>query len=189
MRQQGSPRHHVRLHVGSPDAADGQLEFPVVQQNLIPRPHIGREPSVGCRYPAFVAGDRLGGDRQRRAGIEVGDPSGNFADPYLRSLQVLKNADMLRRAPHRLPYAGEEEAVIVVRPVGEVEPDGIHPGLDHPHEKVHLPRRGAERVEDFCPGLGFSAHGRALCEASVPVQQARRGPTRPAHRDTRRPAA
>jgi hypothetical protein len=128
--------------VTGPPTTTLQTHVPVVDQHLVPGPqHLT---------------DRRGRDRQLAVDAvwadDDGDPvacrelhrRGEVADADLRALQVADQRDRPAGALLRLADERRAVAMVVVRPVREVEPGRIHAGCD---ERVELVGRRARRPD------------------------------------------
>ena len=140
----------------------------VVDEDLVAGFEHGPE-HVGCDRNVVGTAGVLPRDHDRLAALEEGG-SVEVADSDLRALQV---CDQRERAPDRClhgAHAARAQLVLLVRPVGEVEPHSVHAGVDERSERLLVVRRGADGGDDLRPAVG-RLHQRRLPSAE-------RGPPR-----------
>ena len=162
-------RDDLAVRSGAVDALHAQPDVTVVDEDLVAgfehRPeHVGRDREV------VGAAGVLSRDHDLLAALEEGG-SVELADPDLRALQV---GDQRERAPDRClhgAHAARAPLVLVVRPVGEVEPNSVHARVDERSERLLVVRRGADGGDDLRAAVGRLHQRRLLAPAE-------RGPTR-----------
>ena len=78
-------------------------------------------------------------ERQPLAGSELDDIFAQRADAQLGAGQVLQDRDRAPRAAGRVAHAADGLGVLLERSVRIVQPCDVHPGIDHPHQRLQLP--------------------------------------------------
>ena len=93
----------------------------------------------------------------RSPGLQLDDVLAQRADPQLRPGQVLQDRDRPPRAAGGVAHAPDRLGVLLERPVRVVQPRHVHPGLDHPQQRLRLARGGSDGGDDL-----RAAHARTV---------------------------
>ncbi len=118
----------------------------------------GGEPVPADRHASRVAetGVGVGDERDGVAAAQQDLVVVEESDANLRPRQVLEDRHGAPGAAGRLPDHRRGLSVRLVRPVAEVQASHVHPGVDHPHERLGIARSRADRGDD----LGAAFHRR-----------------------------
>ena len=91
----------------------------------------------------------LGGQAELGAEVALDGIAGDVPQADLGPAQVLQHGDLARHLVADRPDGLERGRVLLVRPVREVEPEDVHPGLDQLPDHGRLPRGRPERRHDL----------------------------------------
>jgi hypothetical protein len=101
------------------------------------------------RRPRVRPHDVLGGEGEPLSVQEQRLPAHEPSQPNLGALEVLHDRDRVPPARLRVANGPDDLGVLLVSTVGEVQPDHVHAGGDHPVEHLAARAGGSDRTDDL----------------------------------------
>ena len=146
---------HRGVHLGAAHRGHVEHDLAVIEQQDSPCGNIARQFLVVQARAFGVAHLYAGVEHEFLAGLEHDLAVDELPDPDLGALQVGHDADRSSDlSTYILDQLGALE-VVLGGAMGEVEPNHVDAGADHPFEHGGVGRRRAERGDD----LGTAQHG------------------------------
>ena len=139
---------HARPHAWFFHIHDDQLQQAVVDEHTVADVKVVRMPLIRHRDFGGVHGV-LGRERHLGAVLER-KRRRNVADANPRTLQVAKDRDRTVELFRDGPHQSDRFAVLLVRPVREVDARDVHSRFDESAECLARGRRRPERAHDLC---------------------------------------
>jgi hypothetical protein len=140
----------IDLGIAPADLLHAQADGTVGEVHDVARRH--RRDELGSRdaHATRRAGAVLAaGERHHVAGLELDEVVLERPDAQLRTRQVLQDRDRPAGATGRLADAPGGVRMPLLVAVREVQPRHVHPGVDHPGERLAVARGGADRGDDL----------------------------------------
>ena len=134
----------------------------VVDEDLVARVHFLREALVADADDALVALNVAGGEREGVAVVQRDLPVPEGADAVFRAFRVEQDGDWEAQLfPDGADHV-ELCFLLLMRPVGKVQPRDVHAGKAHLGQRFLVFTGGTDGTDDFC-----FAHKQSSCCADV----------------------
>ena len=167
LTQQPAP-HDDAARVPSLHLPDPELDLPVVEEDPLLRDQGRDQRRVADREDGGVADQVAGRERHRLATPEPDGRRLQPADPYLRPLEVLEQADVATHRAGDHPDRGDRGAVLLRAAVREVDAGDVHARRDQRAQRRPRRARRPQRADDPGPAKG---HGHEILPAVQPLSE------------------